>query len=466
MAMERLSGRDYILIISHDVVGSQMAGPGIRYYHLARVLARHFEVVLAIPHGVSFEMEVQDFIPVHYLRKDWNSIKHLVKEAKIIIFPSDIASDFPQLMSCEAFLVIDGYDPLLAEWLELNKLLSLREQQSHWWYRVRDLNYQYLTGDFFICASERQRDWWLGLLEANGRINSYTFREDPSLRSLIDVVPFGLPREPPKHTRQILKGVWPGINENDKIILWGGGLWPWLDPLTAIRAICKIQEERKDVKLVFPGTQHPNPWMANIPTHTENARRLAQDLGLLNQAVFFGKWVPYADWPNVLLESDVALTLHYDTLETRLAFRSRVLDYIWAGLPIVATYGDVISALVAEYGIGITVDYKDVNGVAAAILQLLETPREDFEGRFEKARQELTWERAAQPLVEFCRHPRRAPDRVAMGKGLGNPYYFEERRQLLEERDYWRDLVRRYEQGRFIRFMRWVHRIRRAFRKG
>jgi glycosyltransferase involved in cell wall biosynthesis len=153
----------------------------------------------------------------------------------------------------------------------------------------------------------------------------------------------------------------------------------------------------------------------------------------------------------VLLESDVALTLHYDTLETRLAFRSRVLDYIWAGLPIVATYGDAISELVAEYGIGIMVDYKDVNGVAAAILQLLETPHEDFEERFEKARQELTWERAARPLVEFCRHPRRAPDRVAMGKRLGNPYYFEERRQLLEERDYWRDLVRRYEQGRFMR---------------
>jgi hypothetical protein len=158
MAMERLSGRDYILIISHDVVGSQMAGPGIRYYHLARVLARHFEVVLAIPHGMPFEMDVRDFIPVHYSRKDWNSIKHLVKEAKIIIFHSVIASDFPQLMSCEAFLVIDGYDPLLAEWLELNKFLSLQEQQSYWWYRGRDLNYQYLTGDFFICASERQRD--------------------------------------------------------------------------------------------------------------------------------------------------------------------------------------------------------------------------------------------------------------------------------------------------------------------
>ncbi|MDQ7029881.1 MAG: hypothetical protein Q9O62_08955 [Ardenticatenia bacterium] len=59
------------------------------------------------------------------------------------------------------------------------------------------LQQQSLLGDFFICASERQRDWWLGLLEASGRINPYTFGEDPSLRRLIDVVPFGLPEGPP-----------------------------------------------------------------------------------------------------------------------------------------------------------------------------------------------------------------------------------------------------------------------------
>ncbi|WP_376791082.1 hypothetical protein [Thermoflexus sp.] len=46
--MER---QGYILIISHDVVGKRMAGPGIRYFHLARVLAQEFETVLAVPEG-------------------------------------------------------------------------------------------------------------------------------------------------------------------------------------------------------------------------------------------------------------------------------------------------------------------------------------------------------------------------------------------------------------------------------
>ncbi len=452
--MEREQTQGHILIISHDVVGAEMAGPGIRYYHLARVLGREFDTIFAIPNKVVPNLQETTFRVFQYRRRDWTSVAHLASAARVVIVPSDIASDFPQLARTGVSLIVDGYDPLLAEWLALNQCQIPQNQRAHWWSRMRELNQQYLMGDFFICASERQRDWWLGLLEANGRINPWTFQEDPSLRRLIDVVSFGLPSTSPQHTRQVIRGVWPGIKEMDRVILWGGGLWPWLDPLTAVRAVAKIWQQRQDVRLLFPGTRHPAPWMAKMPTHNEVAIQTAQELGLLDRAVFFGKWVPYADWPNVLLESDVALTLHYDTMETRLAFRSRVLDYIWAELPVVATQGDATSELVAKYGVGIVVGHKNVDSVAEAILHLLELPRQDFSDRFEKARQFLTWEQAARPLVEFCRCPRRAPDKVALGETIGNAFYLEEITQL-------RALVHGYERGRFIRFMRHINEWRR-----
>jgi glycosyltransferase involved in cell wall biosynthesis len=331
---------------------------------------------------------------------------------------------------------------------------------------MHDLGQQNLLGDFFICASERQRDWWLGVLEASGRVNPYTFGEDPSLRRLIDVVPFGLAEERPRGSAGVLEKIWPHIAPEDRVILWGGGLWPWLDPLTAVRAVARVWEERQDVRLIFPGTKHPNPWMEGIPTHNEATRRTAQELDLVDKGVFFGDWVPYEEWPDVLLESDVALTLHYDTLETRLAFRSRVLDYIWAGLPIVATRGDATSDLVEEHGLGAIVDFEDVDGVADAILDLLESPREALGEQFAEAQDALTWERAAQPLVAFCQRPRRAPDKLAMGDDLGDPFYVEERRRLMEERDRWRRLARGYEKGRFIRAMRWLDRVSRRLRRG
>jgi glycosyltransferase involved in cell wall biosynthesis len=453
-----------VLLISQDIVGDTMAGPGIRYYHLARTLARHVDVVLAVPHESSSAVNSPGFAVVRYIRQDWTSLEGQISSAEIIVCPSDIASDFPQIAQGDACLVIDGYDPLLAEWLALSSRADLETQAVRWLQRMRELNRQYVVGDYFICSSERQRDWWLGLLEAHGRINPWTFADDPSLRRLIDVVAFGLPETPPQHTRPVIKGIVPGIDQQDSVILWGGGLWPWLDPLTAIQAVAEVWQTRQDVRLVLPDTAHPNPWMEEMPTLLESARSAAGDTGLLNKAIFFTPWLPYRDWTNALLESDIALALGHDTLETRLAFRSRVLEYIWAGLPVISTRGDATSDLIQEYGLGAVVDYEDTHAVAEAMIRLLEAPRSARAAPFDRVRKQLTWDRVAQPLIDFCLHPHHAPDRDFLGKDRDNPFCREETRRLMRERDHWRSLVRGYEQGRFIRLMKTLDRAKRSWR--
>ncbi|NJM40838.1 MAG: glycosyltransferase family 4 protein [Anaerolineae bacterium] len=364
------------LLISHDVVGTRMAGPGIRYFNLARVLAPHVRLTLAIPdESPQAPPPVQNrsdgpgggFDVVRYTRRDWPSLQPHTLGQHVLIFPSDIASDMPAIAHSEACLVIDGYDPLLAEWLFIEARHDVATQQTYWRDRMIALSQQYLIGDFYLCASERQRDWWLGLLEAHGRINAHTFRQDHTLRKLIDVVPFGLSSSAPMRGRPTIKGVWDGITAEDKLLVWGGGLWPWLDPLTAIRAVNLVAQKRNNVRLVFPGTQHPNPLLGGMQTKAEDAKDLAAYLGLINKSVFFGDWVPYEQWPDVLLESDAALSLHEDTLEARLAFRSRMLEYIWAGLPTIATTGDATSDLIAQHDLGLVVGYHDEAAVADAI---------------------------------------------------------------------------------------------------
>jgi len=137
-----------------------------------------------------------------------------------------------------------------------------------------------------------------------------------------------------------------------------------------------------------------------------------------------------------------------------------VLDYIWAGLPIIATRGDATSDLVERYRLGIVVDYRDDAGVANIILHLLETPKEAWQAQFESARRDLTWEQVARPLIEFCRHPRRAPDKVALRNRIGHPYYLDEIVRLIGEFSHLRALVETYERGRFIRLMRWLHQLK------
>jgi glycosyltransferase involved in cell wall biosynthesis len=444
-----------LLILSHDVVGSQMAGPGIRYYHLARVLASHLPVTLAAPDQTELSRDLPtDLAGVSlatYQPNEWQTVAPLLAQATVCLLPGDLVARFRQFAEVDTALVIDGYDPVLSEWLAVYAHRPLIELHEPWQHRLAQQSAAYALGDFFICASERQRDWWLGQLEARGRINPATYQADPTLRQLVDVVPYGLPIDPPVATRPMIKGVWQGIAPADKVVLWGGGLWPWLDPLTAIRAIHHLAPSRPEIKLIFPGTRHPNPNVATMPTRLEEAQALAHTLEVTDQNVFFGDWVAYCDWPNVLLESDVALTLHLDSIETRLAFRSRVLEYIWAGLPVVATMGDATSDLLAGYGLGIQVRPGDVEAVAAAIVALVDEAPTMRGEAFTRARTELNWERAAAPLVTFCRAPRRAPDRN--NHWLPNLHQVEE---LQAEVAHWRGLVTRYAQGRFMRAM---HRI-------
>jgi glycosyltransferase involved in cell wall biosynthesis len=434
------SGKHRTLLVSQDIVGERMTGPGIRYWHLAQALAPHADVTLAVPHDSPPDIGTPGVKISRYARLEWASLQPLVEASEIVVCPSDIISDFPELGGSQVCLVVDGYVPLLAEWLALNSFLDTESQNALWWQRMCALNQQYLLGDFYICASERQRDWWLGLLEASGRINAFTFRDDPSLRRLVDTVPFGVPPVPPRHTRQVIKGVWPGIGLDDRLLLWGGGLWPWLDPLTAVRAVAYLWPQRQDLRLVFPGIAHPNPWMSQMPTQLEATRQLAAEAGLLDRAVFFGDWIAYADWPSVLLESDVALALAFDTLETRLAFRSRVIEYAWAGLPCVITGGDATADLAASHDLGIVVPPGGIREVAGAIERLLALAGQDRLARFAPLRESLSWERTAWPLIEFCRHPRRAPDRVAMGDRFGNPFYIAEKERVQDRLTRERDL--------------------------
>lgn len=445
-----------VLIISSDVVGPTMAGTGIRYTALADVLGREFEVLLVAPVGSqavegAFKL---DF----YVRTDEAKLRAWASAADVLVFPGDVLLDFPWLSELGKPIVMDGYDPHTAETLLWTREQPMVARVGTYSHRQRLLTQQCLAGDFFICAGEVQRTWWLGLLEMTGRINPYTFDEDPTLRKLVDCVPYGLPEAPlppvPADFRPF------GIAPEDPVILWGGGLWDWLDPLTAIRAMPRALEHIPNARLLFPGTRHPNP---SIPDGmTGNARALAHELGLLDTHVFFGDWVPRAEWPFYLQRAAVGLSLHPDSYETHLAFRSRLLEYIWAGLPMVVTGGDETAQIVQRYGLGRVVAVGDPSAVAQALVEVLGTPREHWSVGFAQAREAFTWARAAEPLLAFCRAPRVAPDKT-VGLGRGNPFFLRELEALraerdaaCRERDAAQALVAAYERGRFMRFMRWL----------
>ena len=87
-------------------------------------------------------------------------------------------------------------------------------------------------------------------------------------------------------TQRVLRGQSDAVRETDKLLVWGGNIWDWLDPLTPIRAVAKIARVRDDVKLFFRGVRHPDP-AAQRMEMTERAVRLACELGVNGTHDFF-----------------------------------------------------------------------------------------------------------------------------------------------------------------------------------
>lgn len=416
-----------VLIISQDRVTRNMAGPGIRSWEFARHLGREFQVTLAtpgpaltsdqaaVPGSATGDRAPMPFKLVNFDPKDPELLRQVACKSDVVIVGGYLLQVYPFLLTLDCPLVVDAYIPYPLEGIELQSQYPIADQVTANADAVLALNLQFLAGDTFICASERQRDFWLGALLALGRINPESYFKDRSLRHLIDVVSFGLPEELPEHTQAVLRGVHPNVGKDDRIILWGGGIWQWLDPLTLIRAVHKISSQMPDVRLFFPGTRHPDAGTVPEMAMQRAAMQLSDELQLSGHTVIFGDWLPYSDRQNYLLEADLGVSLHFDIAETRFAYRTRLLDYIWAGLPIVATEGDCLSEVVQQQGLGRIVKAEDVDGLAAVLADLLADRglRQRLRPNFQAAAAQFRWPHVLEPLSRFCRNPQRTADRQA-----------------------------------------------------
>lgn len=400
-----------VLVVTPDVLRPQMAGPAMRAWHISQRLAEEHEVRL-LTTSPYCEVSPASFSAV---AASPEGLAEAEAWCDVMILQGYVTFHHPMLATSQKIIVFDIYSPLHLETLALTKGHSSEARDAHVRLSIETLNHQLERGDFLICASERQRDLFVGQLCALGRANALTYDDDPTLRRLIDVVPIGLPDEDPEHRQPALRGVVPGIGPDDDVLIWAGGVYDWFDPLTLIRAVARLSKQRPSVRLYFMGLRHPNPDVPPMQMAID-AKALAEKLGVAGKYVFFNEgWVDYSERQNFLLEATLGVSAHFDSAETRFSFRTRALDYLWAGLPIVATEGDSFGELIEEERLGLTVPPEDPAALADALLRLLSDPAmaDGCRARVAEARKAFRWSVVLEPLAAFCRDPRRAPDLIA-----------------------------------------------------
>ena len=428
------TARRRVVLAVATPVGATMAGPAIRAVELAGVLSEHHDVAVlsvaahqamhgreALPESKEALPESEEALPEEVLTGDGTPVRvlrahvpaqvaALTAGADVLVASADVGALHPQALPGVGHVVADLYDPFHLEVLERTRGQDPAGRDSAVAGAMRSLTAVLRTADWVVCANPAQRALWIGHLAALGRLSTAGYEADPTLRDLVDEVPFGLPARPPAPApAPVLRGVLAGVEPDAEVVLWGGGIYDWLDPVTAVRAMGIVSRRRPRARLVFLGGAHPDRTVSRSRAATR-AHEEAGRLGVLDRSVVFHPgWVPYAERGGWLLEADVALSLHLDHLETTFSHRTRILDCLWAGLPVVATGGDPAALLLERTGAGLTVPAGSAGAAAAAIERLLDDGAA-ARSAARAAAAGLTWKAVAEPLVAYCADPHRALD--------------------------------------------------------
>jgi glycosyltransferase involved in cell wall biosynthesis len=347
--------RQSVLLLSPGAVEGRLSGPEIRALEFGRALAVDHEVTIASPAGADQTLDGLRVIADQRRRLTREAARHDVVISACMP---------PYLLALKRLLgfvaIADLYDPMEHELATIaDAPARSRELQR----RAAILSLQLRTADAIFCAGASQRAQLRSSAEAAGLTIP-----DPA------VVPFGIPDPPPAPTRRPLHDRFPQLAEGDRVILWWGSVWRWLDVETAIRAIATIAGQRDDVKLVITAGRPPNALAAQFDA-TDTARQLAAELGVLDrQVLFLDEWVPYDQRHEYLAEADLGLTLHLHGEEAGLAARARYMDYLWAELPCVLGRGDETAQEFSEAGFATLIDEADPVLLAQTLTGLLDEP--------------------------------------------------------------------------------------------
>ena len=346
-----------VLVCCAEALGDRPAGPALRTAGLARALAaRGLPVTVVAPPGSR--------APEGCELAELAELPGLVQGCRCAIASGFLLERHPVLGRAPA-LCADAAGPFLIEnlWVHRDAALGLRSRvlRDEAAVAVRLLE----MADLVLCAHERQRDLVLGMLLAAGAVDPAALDLDPGLERRVAVVPFGAPdgpapERPPQRAPGPLRAVWPG------------GLWDWLDPAGAVAALAEARALGAEVELELWGTRSPDPLVPE-PRAAAATREAAERLGVAAH-VSLVEWVPYEERVGHLLAADIAITLDPGGLEQRFAFRTRLLDALWAGLPTLATHGEWMADLAAAQGAGWTVAPGDAAAAGRALAEAAADP--------------------------------------------------------------------------------------------
>ncbi|GFP31777.1 hypothetical protein HKBW3S42_00084 [Candidatus Hakubella thermalkaliphila] len=256
-------------------------------------------------------------------------------------------------------------------------------------------------GDVFSCVSTPQLYAVIGELGARGRLNQYT-----NGYNFVHVIFEAIPETPLAYNRAALRGT--EVARDDFVVLWSGGYNTWADVDTLFRALEGAMKTNPKIKFLSTGGEIKGQDEVTYFHFLDLIRNSSCSANFIMKG-----WLPIEEARSYYLEADVGINIDQDIYEVRLGSKMRVMEWLWAGLPILSTRVCESIQILEREGVCFTFRPGDAAGLQDQIIWMAnhrEKVRQQGESGREFACHNLSYARTTEPLRAWVNNPYLAPD--------------------------------------------------------
>jgi glycosyltransferase involved in cell wall biosynthesis len=363
------------LILSYGPVPTpeqnRAEGGGLRCWGLAKGLfsqKANIEITVAYKEDYRKETFTDKYEGINIATWNAGGLPSLIKGYDTIIISycmGELSNEVTRLVRPDQQLVLDCYVPIYLE-ISARGSADLAGEYAAFESEVENWAKVLRRGDLFLCANDNQKRFYQGVLAALGRINPATYGEE-----LILVAPYGIYRDKPVQTDKPIDRLM-GANGKDgvKRLLWFGAIYPWFDLRKLVDAV-NIINKTVPTKLIIVGAKNPFNYHPDFVRRYEELIEHIDKNKESQRNTVIQEWVNFDERANWYLGSDLVILINKIGDENELAWRTRLVDFMWADLPIVTNGGDPLGEELIAGGAAARLEHTDAEGMANDLIGLL-----------------------------------------------------------------------------------------------
>jgi glycosyltransferase involved in cell wall biosynthesis len=270
-------------------------------------------------------------------------------------------------------------------------------------------------GDMFSVCSTPQEHALVGELAMVGRLSYQNFAY-----SFTRVI---LPGSPPvkemisqEERNELLKQL--GMNGSEFIVLWCGGYNTWTDIDTLFLGLSSAMEKNPNVHFLSIGA---STYQA-ASTVYDRLNRLIKESPYRNRFHLLG-WLPWKEVSKYYHLGHVGVNIDAYHYETIYGTRTRLVEMIASGLPVITTSGTELSYMLYEKGAGLLFDYGNWESLSEHILSIAQDNGMQInmsQNALDYSCNQLSFANTTKPFLRWLEKPEKAPDNLPINKD----YYF------------------------------------------